>query len=514
MNDRWVVLVFDLLVGIGVGLVLAYFWFRARFVGLQAEHRRSLERIQALEADEDRKLAEARLAMKEEALRLRERLEEELKDRQREIDRQAARLADREEAAQERALRLDEREKDLRAREAQLDERARRLSNAEAEVGRQLSEIARLTPEEARQIYLSRLESELHELGVRRAQEIEAATEAEAERRAKKLLLEIMERNAVEYVTEATIAVVTLPSEDMKGRIIGREGRNIRAFEQVTGTDLIVDDTPEAVVISCFDPVRRETARLALMNLMVDGRIHPGRIEELYEQAQAEVRRLIGEAGERAAERASVPGLHPAVIETMGRLRFRTSHAQNVLDHSVEVAHLSAMLASELGFREDIARRAGFLHDIGKALGSDWEGPHALAGMEFLRQYGLGEQVLHAVGAHHHDIPPQSPEAKIVIVADAISAARPGARRENLDNFIKRLTALEEIANGFPGIERCYALQGGREIRVIVRPQEVDDLQASRLALQLAHKIETELEYPGQIKVTVIRETRATSIAR
>jgi ribonuclease Y len=337
---------------------------------------------------------------------------------------------------------------------------------------------------------------------------------ADAERKAKKAVLDVIQRNAVDYVTEATLAVVELPSEDMTGRIIGREGRNIRAFEQVTGVDLIIDETPEAVVISCFDPVRRETARLALMNLMVDGRIHPGRIEELYEKAQIEVARSLIEAGERASERANVPGLHPRVIEMMGRLRFRTSYAQNVLDHSVEVSHLASNLASELGLNAELAKRAGLLHDIGKALGSEWEGPHALTGMEFLRSYGERDAVLHAVGAHHYEIEPNSPEAIVVIIADTISAARPGARRENLDNYLKRLSSLESLANAFPGVDRSYAVQAGREIRLIVKPTEVDDLGAARLANEVARAIERELEYPGQIKVTVIRETRAQQTAK
>ena len=277
----------------------------------------------------------------------------------------------------------------------------------------------------------------------------------EAERRAKKIVLDVMQRSIVDYVTEATLAVVELPNEDMKGRIIGREGRNIRAFEQVTGVDLIIDETPEAVVISCFDPVRRETARLALMNLMVDGRIHPGRIEELYEKAQAEVNRMILEAGERAAERANVSGLAPKVIETMGRLRFRTSYAQNVLDHSVEVARLAENLAAEMGLNAEVAKRAGLLHDIGKALGPEWEGPHAITGMEFLRTIGERESVLHAVGAHHNEIEPCTAEAILVIIADSISAARPGARRENLENYLKRLTSLETLGKLF---RRCRAL--------------------------------------------------------
>ena len=377
-----------------------------------------------------------------------------------------------------------------------------------------MQRISELNKDQARELYLSQIESEFSEIGLRRAKEVEAQAVLEAEKKAKKIVLDVMQRSVVDYVTEATLAVVELPSEDMKGRIIGREGRNIRAFEQVTGVDLIIDETPEAVVISCFDPVRRETARLALMNLMVDGRIHPGRIEELYEKAQVEVNRMILEAGERASERANVPGLSPKVIETMGRLRFRTSYAQNVLDHSVEVARLAESLAAEMGLNTEVAKRAGLLHDIGKALGPEWEGPHAITGMEYLRTTGERESVLHAVGAHHHEIEPVTAEAVLVIIADSISAARPGARRENLENYLKRLTSLETLANSFDGVERSYAVQAGREIRLIVKPQEVDDLGAARLANEVAKKIEKDLEYPGQIKVTVIRETRIQQIAK
>ncbi|RYG22860.1 ribonuclease Y, partial [bacterium] len=386
----------------------------------------------------------------------------------------------------------------------------RKLRAAEEELMR----IGNLDKAKARDLYLKRIESEFREAAAQKARDVEGQIAAEAERKAKKAVLDVIQRHVVDYVTEATLAVVELPSEDMKGRIIGREGRNIRAFEQTTGVDLIVDETPEAVVISCFDPVRRETARLTLMNLMLDGRIHPSRIEELHEKAQEEVARMVKEAGERAAERADVGPLPPKVIDTMGRLRFRTSYAQNVLDHSVEVARLAAALAHELDLNAEVAKRAGFLHDIGKALGPEWEGPHAITGMEFLRTMGEKEPVLHAVGAHHHDIEPSTPEAVLVILADTISASRPGARRESLENHIKRLTALETLANSFPGVDRSYAVQAGREVRLIVRPEKVDDLGARRLALQVAKRIEGELEYPGQIKVTVIRETRASEIAK
>lgn len=454
------------------------------------------------------------LRAKESALELRERLEDEIRQKQASLSKQEDRLIAREETLEGRRVQLDEREASIAALGRSTEAAAASITSKYEEIEAELQRVAGLTREEAREVILNRFENEFAEIGVKKAKQFEVDALADADRKAKQTVLDVIQRSVVDYVTEATLAVVELPSEDMKGRIIGREGRNIRAFEQVTGVDLIVDETPEAVVISCFDPVRRETARLALMNLMVDGRIHPGRIEELYEKAQQEVDRMIKDAGERACDRANVHGLHPRAVEVLGRLRFRTSYAQNVLDHSVEVSRLCGNLAAELGLNVEVAKRAGLLHDIGKALGPEWEGPHALTGMEFLRGLGEKEVVLNPVGAHHHEIEPETPEAQLVIIADTISAARPGARRENLENYVKRLAALEQLANSFPGVERSYALQAGREIRMIVKPEEIDDLAAMRLANEVAKRIEAEMEYPGQIKVTVIRETRATDIAK
>ena len=469
---------------------------------------------EAAERRAGEELRKATLQAKEDALRQREEAEREHKEKLAVLQKTEDRLCAREDA-------LDNRWKAIDARESGLVRETRALTEREGEIeGRlkaadeELARVANLDKAKARDLYLKRIDAEFRPAGALRAKEVEAQSVVEVERKAKKAVLDVIERHVVDYMTEATTALVELPSEDMKGRIIGREGRNIRAFEATTGVDLIVDETPEAVVISCFDPVRRETARLTLMNLMLDGRIHPGRIEELHEKATQEVERMVREAGERAAERVDLGALPPKVVETMGRLRFRTSYAQNVLDHSVEVAHLAGALAHELGLNAEVTKRAGFLHDIGKALGSEWEGPHALTGMEFLRGQGEKDPVLHAVGAHHREIDPETPEAVLVIVADTLSAARPGARRESMENHIKRLTSLEAIANAFPGVERSYAVQAGREVRLIVRPEAVDDLGARRLALQVAKRIEGELEYPGQIKVTVIRETRATEIAK
>ncbi len=502
--------------GIGIVTVLLALWGWVRPLYLQA-----MKAQQDAAATEKRIQQESELhknalllEAKESAIKIREQAEAEAREKLAALAKTEDRLCAKDESLELRRTHLEERENNLARDIRNLSEKENSIEGRIKDIDLEMQRISELNKDQARELYLSQIESEFSEIGLRRAKEVEAQAVLEAEKKAKKIVLDVMQRSVVDYVTEATLAVVELPSEDMKGRIIGREGRNIRAFEQVTGVDLIIDETPEAVVISCFDPVRRETARLALMNLMVDGRIHPGRIEELYEKAQVEVNRMILEAGERASERANVPGLSPKVIETMGRLRFRTSYAQNVLDHSVEVARLAESLAAEMGLNTEVAKRAGLLHDIGKALGPEWEGPHAITGMEYLRTTGERESVLHAVGAHHHEIEPVTAEAVLVIIADSISAARPGARRENLENYLKRLTSLETLANSFDGVERSYAVQAGREIRLIVKPQEVDDLGAARLANEVAKKIEKDLEYPGQIKVTVIRETRIQQIAK
>jgi ribonucrease Y len=338
--------------------------------------------------------------------------------------------------------------------------------------------------------------------------------EAQAADRAKKAVLTAVERGGVQYAANATGIVVPLPNEETKGRLIGREGRNIRSFEQVTGADLLIDDTPGAVVVSCFDPVRREAARLTLVNLMLDGRIHPGRIEEIHAQSLDALERSLPEAGAQAAEQAGVTGLPKPTLEALGRLRFRASVAQNVLDHSVEVARIAALLADELGFDADVARRAGLLHDIGKALPAEWEGPHALAGMAFLKRHGEAEPVLHAVGAHHHEIEPTSAEAVLVIVADGLSASRPGARREALDSYLKRIERIETLARGERGVSEAYAVKAGREVRVIVRPDDVSDADVSALAARLALKIEAEGVSSAPVRVTVVRETRAEATAQ
>jgi ribonucrease Y len=492
-----------------------WLWQRRSVPALVRKRREEAERYEEqLRKEADSKLKELLLHAKEESLRLREQAEDEIREKQRALARHEEKLAARDEQIEERRHQLDLREREISEQARSLAARATEIEAQEREFQQEVARLADLTPEQAREMYLARVESEAHDVAKRVAKEIEDEAVREATAKARRVVIDAMQRNLTEYVTEATVAVVELPSEDMKGRIIGREGRNIRAFEQVTGVDLIIDDTPEAVVISSFDPVRRETARLALMNLMADGRIHPVRIEELYEAAKNEVERMIVESGERAVDAASVGVLPPKVIEMLGRLRFRTSYGQNVLDHSVEVSRIAAIIAAELGLDVEASKRAGLLHDIGKALGPEWEGPHALIGMEYLRRQGEREPVLNAVGAHHYEIEPETVEAVAVIIADTVSAARPGARRESLENYIKRLAALEELANSFPGVDRSYAVQAGREIRLIVRPNEVDDIGAVRLANDVAQRIENELAYPGQIKVTVIRETRVQQVAK
>ncbi len=504
--------------GVGIAAILtagAYFLWIRPVVKAARHEREEAEFLQRkLEKEAELRLNEATISAKEEGLRVRERLEDEFREKRAQLAKHEEKLHTRDELVERRRSQLEDREVALVFEQKKLAARGEELEKKANSINSELERVAKLKRDEAKALLLKQVEEEFRSVAAKKARDLEEQIIKEADRRAKQVVLDTIQRSVVDYVTEATLAVVELPGEDMKGRIIGREGRNIRAFEQVTGVDLIVDETPEAVVISSFDPVRRETARLTLMNLMIDGRIHPSRIEELHEKAGAEVDRMIRDAGERALERANVHGLSPRVIEMLGRLRFRTSYAQNVLDHSVEVSRLAGMLAAELGLNVEISKRAGLLHDIGKALGPEWEGPHALTGMEFLRGFGERDQILHAVGAHHHDIDPESPEAKLVIIADSISAARPGARRESLENYIKRLTALESLANSFPGVDRSYAVQAGREIRMIVKPSEVDDLGAARMAAEVAKRIENELEYPGQIKVTVIRETRVQDTAK
>ncbi|MER3402461.1 MAG: ribonuclease Y [Armatimonadota bacterium] len=470
------------------------------------------ERAQ-IERERETLMREALLKAREEAHTIIEHAEQEAREKRAEVLRLEQRLLQREELLEHRFELMEQREHALMEREALLTKKQGELREILAQSRIELERISGMTREQAREILLKEIHDEIEHDATILARQIEEDARREAERRAREIILDTVQRCVVDHVSQNTITVLHLPSEEMKGRIIGREGRNIRHFEHVTGVDVIVDDTPEAVVLSSFDPIRREIARITMLNLINDGRIQPSRIEEEYERAKSEVERRIWQAGEEAVLQVGLTGVHPEVVRALGKLRYRTSYAQNVLDHSVEVAMLAGLLAAELKLETRIVKRAALLHDIGKALENATEGPHALVGMEFLRRYGESETVCNAVGAHHHDIEPMSLEAHVVIIADSISAARPGARRESLQQYLSRMQDLERIAMSFEGVEKVYAIQAGREVRVLVKPNEVDDLRAHQLAREIAHKIQAELEYPGQVKVTVVREVRAHHIA-
>ena len=465
-------------------------------------------------ASAERSKREMLTEAKEEILRLRQEVERETKERRSELQRAERRLEQKEEALDRRLEALSKREEELKARQRQLEERMESLSERESQITAKLEEVASLTREEARDLLLKQVEDEAAHLIGLRLKEMEERARRESDRKAREIIATAIQRCSAEHTSEVAVSVVPLPSDEMKGRIIGREGRNIRTFETLTGVDLIVDDTPEAVTISCFDPVRREVARLALERLVADGRIHPARIEEIIEKAQRDVEEEIVEAGEGALLQTGIKSMNPELIRILGQLKFRFSYGQNALQHSLEVAYLTGIMASELGLDEILARRAGLLHDIGKAVDHQVEGPHAAIGADLARRYGEPHEVVNAIASHHEDEEPTTIYAVLVAAADAVSAARPGARRESLEAYVKRLEKLESLAKEFSGVSKAFAIQAGREVRVAVSPQVTDDGAMQKLAYDIARKIEQEMKYPGQIKVTLIRETRAVEYAK
>jgi len=506
------------LIALGIGLAaaligfIAGFWFKHYTESKRVETARAeAEKILAQAVAESRELV---LAAKDEALKIRNEAEAEVLKRRQELRKEEERLQARREKLDRRLDQLEGRARNLDKREAQLNKLQAQVEELRERRVAELERVAGMTREEAKAELLAAIEEEARTDAARIIREIEMQTREEADRRAREIIVTAIQRCASDYVADNVVSTVPLPTDEMKGRIIGRQGRNIRAFEQATGVDVIVDDTPETVILSCFDPVRREIGRQALTKLVNDGRIHPARIEKVVAKTREEVEAIIREEGERAAYEAKVPGLHPELIRLLGALKFRTSYGQNVLSHSIETAHLAAMLAAELGADVEVARAGALLHDIGKAVSHEVEGPHALIGADIAKRYGMGPKIVNAIAAHHHEEEPQSVEAIIVEAADAISGARPGARRETLEMYVKRIKALENVAKEFKGVEECYAIQAGRELRIIVKPDEIDDMGAWKLSRDIAKKIEESLEYPGQVKVTVIRETRAVDYAK
>jgi len=481
----------------------------------QAALRQSAEEEAAhIIRDAETEVKQMRLVIKEEEVRQRNEMEAEQTKRRKEVERTEERLQNRLDNVERRLEQIESRERKLNQRESKLDQRTAKVATLEEERLVELQRIAQMSQEEARQVLLAEAEKGARHDMARLIREVEAETHEEADRRARSIITMAIERLASEHISEYTVSSVDLPSDEMKGRIIGRQGRNIRAIEQALGVDLIVDDTPEAIIISSFDPVRREVARMTLSKLITDGRIHPARIEKEVEKAQQEIERVITEAGEYAMLETGVQGLHREIQRLLGRLKFRTSYGQNQLYHVIETSHLAGMIAQELHANVAVARMGGLLHDLGKAVSHEIDGPHAIVGAEIAKRYGVNEAVVNCIASHHGEVEPQSIEAVIVAAADAISGARPGARRESLETYIKRVTALEDIGNSFAGVSQTYAIQAGREVRVLVRPEDVDDLTAITISKEIAKKIEDNLQYPGQIRVTVIRETRATEYAK
>lgn len=506
-----IIAVVMVLIGLGVGYMMRKNIAEGKLNRAETEAARIVADAERLA---ESKKKEALVEAKEEIHKLRSEADKENRDRRNELQRLERRILQKEEHLDGKLESLEKKEDALHRKEQEtktLKERTEALYDQQMA---ELERISGMTFEEAKGILLSNVEQEIrHETAVL-VKDLEQQAKEEAEKNAREIIASAIQRCAADHVAESTVSVVALPNDEMKGRIIGREGRNIRALETLTGIDLIIDDTPEAVILSGFDPIRREVARIALEKLIVDGRIHPARIEEMVGKARKEVDQVIKDAGEQATFEADVHGLHPEIVRILGRLKYRTSYGQNVLKHSIEVAHLAGMMAAELGCDVTLAKRGGLLHDLGKALDHDMEGSHVQIGVDVAKKYHESVLVQNCIGAHHGDEEFKSVEAVLVAAADAISAVRPGARRETLENYLKRLTKLEEIAESFDGVEKCFAIQAGREIRVMVKPEKIDEAEATLLVREMVRRIESELEYPGQIKVVIIRETRVVDYAK
>jgi len=506
-----IVTVIVAILALAAGGAAGYFFQR-----YQAEQRKKnqLERADNIlkGANEQARLIESQ--SRENATKIIQAAESEIKERRIELNKDTERLDKRRSELDSRVDKLEQREQTINKRQSQVDKRANEMDKIYEEQMKKLEFVAQMSQDDARKELFAAVEKEARGDMARIIRQIEAEAREEGEKRARKLIADAIQRVASEHVAEVTRAVVVLPSEEMKGRIVGRNGRNIKAFEQAAGVDVIVDDTPDSVTVSCFDSVRREIGRRALAKLILDGRIHPAHIEKVVEDETKAVERIINEAGEQAAYDANISGIHPEVLRMMGRLKFRTSYGQNQLAHAVEVSKLAGILAAEIGANIELSKQGGFLHDVGKAMDHNQEGTHAMLGAEFCKRYGVNPKVINAIASHHHEVDQETVEAVITEAADAISGARPGARREDLEAYIKRIRNLEDLSTSFEGVQQAFAIQAGREVRVIVKPENIDDLASARLARDIAKKIEETMQYPGQIKVTVIRETRSTEFAK
>jgi len=510
MNEILIMLA-GVIIGAAFGFFLNRFILKGR-IELAAENADRM--IKEAERQAETLKREALIEAKDQVFTLKQEIDLEVKERRKEIAALENRLTQREETLDRRIETIEKREHQLSSFQGQVAKKESDLDTLISHANERLQSLAGMTADEAKNHLFQQIENDVKKDAAGLIREIESRAREEAEKRAKNIVGIAIQRVSADHTAESTVSVIHIPSDDMKGRIIGREGRNIRAFEQLTGINLIIDDTPEAVVLSSFDPVRREIGRITLEALLADGRVHPARIEEMFKKAEIQVNQVIQESGEQASFDVGIHGLHGEILRTLGRLKFRTSYGQNVLKHSLEVAHLAGIMAAELGVDVDLAKRAGLLHDLGKAIDHEVDGPHAVIGADLARRMNEPAQIVHCIEAHHGDVEPMTVEAVLVQAADAISAARPGARRETLESYIKRLEKLEAVAQSHPGVEKCYAMQAGREIRVMVKPEVIDDASTVVLARDIAKQIEDELEYPGQIKVLVIRESRVVEYAK